>query len=365
MSDVRVEEADAELLTRWDQLLLTGRHPTMFQTRLWAEYMESYVNAKMRFLVARDSDRAPAGLLVLAIEGVFARPLVGGGTKALIQDGLRLLLPEAGWQYGPVVLPGADPVAVHAAFAEFAQEARLGRMAFGKCSLPYVPEDSPEAAAYRDRGFTVSSWGTFLVRLDASEEDLWAALRPAARKAVRRAQRDNVTVRRAETMEDLRAYHALTAEVKRHRGTWCPPVLEWELMWAHMRPSGAVEVFLAYQGDDLLSGLGIWRFGNLIYEFSSNQSVESVERKLYGNDAIKWEVLRWGRESGMASYDLMGVAPEGQRKAKEDNIHQFKKKWGGEYVPYAMVSRPGRGGVHWVASSLRRYVRQRRQGGHP
>ena len=144
--------------------------------------------------------------------------------------------------------------------------------------------------------------------------------------------------------------------MKKRRGHSYPPFSHWRDVWNVLHEQGIAEIFLAFSNGTLLSGLGIWRFNDRLYEFGSNQSPESVAKKLYGNDAIKWEVMRWGRDHGAVSYDLMGCAPPGSGNLKEENIARFKKKWGGRFVPYVLLDKPGQGLAHRIAGKTKNTI---------
>jgi lipid II:glycine glycyltransferase (peptidoglycan interpeptide bridge formation enzyme) len=201
-----------------------------------------------------------------------------------------------------------------------------------------APSELPELAnASIPENWVKKKWGTYIVDLRQDVDSLWNNLKKSARKAIRTAREDGITVRRMRSLDELRAYYDFVRRCSPRYGKEAYGFADWERLWRLFRPTGVFETFLAEKSDKPLAGLSVWGYGGNISEFGSYQSEESFREKLYGNDLIKWEVISWGVRNGQRTFDLAGVNPEPQ-SPKEQGIRQFKEKWGGRYQEYVVVS---------------------------
>jgi len=196
----------------------------------------------------------------------------------------------------------------------------------------------PKAAeGFLPDGWKSNNWATLVVNLQQPEDALWRNLKKPAKKAIKSARERGVSVRRIDSLQDLRKYYDFACECATRYGKKMYGFIDMETMWRHFRSNAIYETFVAEKDNELLDGLGIWGFGGMISEHGAFQSERGFKEKLYGGDLIKWEVLQWGSRKGYRMYDLAGVSPNPQT-GKERGIRQFKEKWGGEYQLYLQVS---------------------------
>jgi hypothetical protein len=98
---------------------------------------------------------------------------------------------------------------------------------------------------------------TYVVDLTASEESLLAAMEGAERK-IRKAEREGVVVRPAESPRDLEAFCRLSDETSdrvraRTAYTRFPPAF-FERLHGELGPAGAARFYVAWLGDEPLAG---------------------------------------------------------------------------------------------------------------
>jgi lipid II:glycine glycyltransferase (peptidoglycan interpeptide bridge formation enzyme) len=173
--------------------------------------------------------------------------------------------------------------------------------------------------------------------LDQDEEALWRGLKNSARKAVRKAADDGVTVSRVGSLEELRDYYRFAAKCARRIGKQLFGFRDFETMWRHFRSNAVYETFVAEWKGQPVAGLSVWGFGSSVTELGAFTSEIAATEHLYGGDLIKWEVITWARSRGLKSFDLAGFNPAAS-DPKEVAIRQFKEKWGGRRLDYLLVS---------------------------
>ncbi len=149
--------------------------------------------------------------------------------------------------------------------------------------------------------------------------------------------RDKISVRKIETLDELRAYYDFVEECSKRYGKKVYGFDDFGTMWKYLRGAGTFETFVAEHDGKMIAGLSVWGSNGKLCEIGSFQSQDAYERKLFGPDLLKWTIMQWACEQDHVSFDLGGVNPEPVDE-KELNIRRFKEKWGGEYSEYLIVS---------------------------
>lgn len=351
--------------TWWNDLVLRAPGATIFQTAHWARFVTRYLKDQAYFLVAKDNRGEVTGTLLAFQTGFAHRVFFERPFDRLTIPALRMMLPVYYWSHGPLSLvPDRSSDVTHALIHTvdtLAQRTRAIRLEGEPLPLATVDEAGNDVVP-SDIGLATKNWATLLVDLTPDEETRWRNLHHSARKAINRAQRDGIYVERVTTVGELREYYEFARACSSRKPGRFFSFANSALAWEELRPYNGIEIFVAKHEGRPIAGLGIWAFAYHITEFSSVQSQESYEQKLYGNDLIKWEVIQWGHAQGYRTYDLAGVAPE-PANAKESGIRQFKEKWGGRYVPYFAYHKtyPGwRSRALELAQHLGRWILSRR-----
>lgn len=193
-----------------------------------------------------------------------------------------------------------------------------------------------EFASMAPPGWCLRPWATLVVDTASDRDVIEARLKRSARKAIRKAERDGLSVRRIESLRQLQEYYRFAAQCARRYRKRMYGFRDFESMWQDIRPSGVFETFVAEKDGEMLAGLSIWGFASSAGELGSFQSERSYQEKLYGPDLVKWHAICWAHGAGLRRFDLAGVNPSPTSR-KEAQIRQFKEKWGGEYIEYLTV----------------------------
>jgi lipid II:glycine glycyltransferase (peptidoglycan interpeptide bridge formation enzyme) len=178
---------------------------------------------------------------------------------------------------------------------------------------------------------------TLKVDLGADLDSIFAAFKPAARKAIRRAERDGITTRRVDSAAELERYTEFAMACAARYGKRNVARADYHLCWQLLRtPPCHFETFYAEHAGETIAGLSVWGFGSETGELGSFQSERAFREKLYGPDLLKWRVIQWARGEGLGAYDLAGVHPT-RADGKEASIRRFKEKWGGSRYDNLLV----------------------------
>ena len=209
---------------------------------------------------------------------------------------------------------------------------------------PRLEAGAPELAALRGRrlrptGHTLQVGQTRVVEL-GDDEALLAGFDKDTRYAVRRAEREGVSVEVSQEADDLvaiDALHRLVGETQKRAGFPMPPLERYRVAWRALAGAGRAVILEARrEGELLASGMVVIEGDRSFYLFSGSRREERGEPKHYASYALQWAMMRLARERGVRTHDLWGVAPPGSGPEHAwHGVGLFKKGFGGREVTWA------------------------------
>jgi lipid II:glycine glycyltransferase (peptidoglycan interpeptide bridge formation enzyme) len=208
--------------------------------------------------------------------------------------------------------------------------------------------------AFEAAGFARQRRATFCVDLTQTPETLWERLKPAARKNLRKLMAaEELVVSPLETESDLEAYWQMLREThRRDDRALAYRSLEdlAESFWRRPHALGLLRGILVRTREGApVAGLLYRYYNGWIQELGVAYTDFSLQQKIYGQDLIKWEIIRQGQLQGARRYDLMGVEVDSP-DPKKRGIYQFKEKWGGQLVEFGVYNKTY---SSWKAELLR------------
>jgi len=274
----------------WDRFVETHQDPHHEQTCAWGA-MRSKAGWKPTLIVASKGGQILGGGLVLErqVRGYF-----GVGYLAR----------------GPLVAEGVDPRLVIGAIQ---QEAARRRWAYVAVSLPYHAQglvDPMLAMGLVERPARLPpiKWTRATVVLDLSQdlEALLGGMRAATRRHVRRASQSGLSLREG-TEADVPLFGELLRQLCQRRGVSSnvPGGDFLPALWAAFHRNGWIRLLIAeHQGEPvtafLITTMGqwarVWRVG-----------WSGAHERLYPNDFLYWESIKWAKQNGYRYFDLVGI----------------------------------------------------------
>jgi serine/alanine adding enzyme len=195
--------------------------------------------------------------------------------------------------------------------------------------------DAPDVrVGLQTAGFAHERHLNYLIRLDRSEAELWAALSRSARQRIRSGERKGVVVEAVAATSDARgsagagaAYDLLDQVYRRAR----VPLADRSLFDAAVSVLGAgamCRLATARLGDQVIGArFVLLHKGRMIDWYAgSDRSFAAYSP----NELLVWHVLRWGREHGFDLFDFGGAG----RPDEHYGPREFKAKFGGELVDF-------------------------------
>lgn len=327
----------------WDGLVNAVPEGTIYQTTYWGDYVRKNEGVEPIFLAAKDESGRIAGSL-LAYEAPYFRKLLRFGQigEMLYRIANKKKIAMT-WLYGPVIYNKERFDEVFTTLIEGIEKiARKRRILFLKAVSHPIHGDeiylnhSPRILSAN--GFKDIGKATIFLSLQKDEKELWNGLRNSARKAIKKSLDDSIEVRFLER-DELASYYKLLRESRRRVRIEMPPTYPDEAMWDTLAAEEKfLNVFSVYKDGRMLAAIGIISFNGIIFETGPAQSDHSVRNKIYANDILKWEVIKWGRRNGKRLYDLSGIPAKIKNESEQAQV-QFKKKWGGQIIGYKSYSK--------------------------
>lgn len=156
------------------------------------------------------------------------------------------------------------------------------------------------------------------IDLDREVDDMWSDMSSSARRAIRRAEASELTVRLGQGPADLRSFYELHRSVRKakYRLLAQPFAFFEELADAF---GDRLILMTAWLADELVAGVLYlaWQ-DTLYYKFNASSSEHLDVRP---NDAMMWEGMKLARASGYRSIDL-GRSDDGH-----EGLLRYKRKF--------------------------------------
>lgn len=139
----------------------------------------------------------------------------------------------------------------------------------------------------------------------STEEDLFNSIDRDARRCVRKAEKEGVSIRPAETLEELHKFYEIFSQFSVRKGFMCRQAKYQELLWNEYIVKGNGRLFLAIYNEEIIGGLICLLFNNRC--LAMHMGTQEKYNKLQTNYAYVWESIRWAKERGCLWYSFRGI----------------------------------------------------------
>ncbi len=156
----------------------------------------------------------------------------------------------------------------------------------------------------------------------SSDAELFRRLDPKARNGVRKAKKEGVTIRPAESLEDVEKFHAVYKRFAIDKGFLLRSFDYQASLWREFISKDQGRLFLSIYDDEIIGGQICLCFGELCVEM--HRGVLLAHQRLRVNEALVWEGMRWARQKGFRWYCQRGVGA--------GTLQKFKQKFAPELV---------------------------------
>jgi len=271
----------------WDNFLETRPDGCYQQSSLWAK-LKSAGGWKPLRLVVKENGAVIGGAQMLL------RPVKSLGSVGYVSK-------------GPVVA-SKDVVVQDYVLDQLDRVAKAQNVRFLKVQPPYGQEDVAERLLERraiPSEAEVVSPATARVDIRPEPEAILARMSRGRRKAVRRAERDGVTVREG-TDADMPTFHRLLRIHSEERGYHPYPESYHRNLYSTFLTGGHACLLIAEYEGEALAAMIILRFGDVVFGMFIVDS--GLHMELSAQSLLRWKTILWGKEKGCAWYDFGGIS---------------------------------------------------------
>ena len=313
----------------WNSFARASTANSVFQTTFFGDRLVELFGWDRLYIEVVDRS---ANRVVGAVAAFVAKPGSSGSFIRGMANRVRRVRSRVQWHGQPSILPGYDPSSVTRILLDRIEE-RCEELSLGG-----VDGSQVVPGVLLPDGWTATEWATFHVDVNRPEEEVWASLGKTARKAVRRAEKQSISVRRIKDLAELEDYYRFAVDVRAETDRQLIGFKDFETMWRHLRGPGIYETFVALVNGRRAAGLSVWGHGDMVTELGAFVPQWSKDAGLNAGDALKWNIIRWACKQEIKTYDLAGFNPD-PIDEKERLITRFKAKWGGQRVDFQFVSK--------------------------
>jgi lipid II:glycine glycyltransferase (peptidoglycan interpeptide bridge formation enzyme) len=179
------------------------------------------------------------------------------------------------------------------------------------------------------------NFSTVTLNISDSLDAVMASLNQKGRHAIKRAERDGVTVQRVEsTDENCRLMYELLATTA--EGSFRIRDYDYyKTFWQRYAGAGKGQLFFAYVDGQIVAGAYAIVFGN---KSTYKDGASIRERTVYGaSHLLQWHVITWAKENGSIVHDFCGSPPSREIKNEQHphyGIGRFKTSFNKEVTDY-------------------------------
>lgn len=295
-----IEIIDPRVTPEWDSFAESHPDATVFHTAAWANVILDTYRYKPLYHVARDEDGTiRAAIPLMQVDGrLTSRRLVG--------------LP-----FSDLCAPLLDASPRSRALLD-AVKALAEKSGAGHLEVRGTSALSPETAGFEPgEGFY-----QHIVPVHESEGEQEKQLHSSAKRAIRKAAKEGITVRVSTSEFDMREFYRLMVMTRRKHGLLPQPWRFFANIQRHMIDAGHGWLLLAEHGGKVIAGDLLLKFRDqMVYKFNAS---DQAHLQLRPNNVLLWEAIRLSAAHDCTSLDL------GRCDEDNEGLRRFKMLWGSE-----------------------------------
>ena len=170
---------------------------------------------------------------------------------------------------------------------------------------------------------------TWVVDLRVGKDVVWDRMEGRARTAVRKAEKNGVTVRHAGP-RDLAAYYDIHCATYNRTGITPHPKRYFNVIWTKFLPTDRALILVAeHEGKPVaMETFGVFKNQGLYWTGASTDTGLDLE----ANSLLQWHAIMWMIERGFSFYETGEAFPHA-KSGKEKGLNDFKRSFGGVLYP--------------------------------
>lgn len=169
--------------------------------------------------------------------------------------------------------------------------------------------------------------------LSLGEEEILKKMHHKHRYNIRYSQRKEVTVKRAENVDDFNLFYEMFRDTSKRQKYYVRPKAYYQKIWELFGPKEMCYILTSeFKGEPLASWLFLIYDGVLYYPYGGSSE---KHRNLHGSTLLGWEGIKLGLEKQCRVFDMWGALENVEDKSSPWwGFTNFKLRFGGQHVVY-------------------------------
>lgn len=189
---------------------------------------------------------------------------------------------------------------------------------------------------------------TWRLNLESDPALAWSHLRKPVQHQVKKARKNGLSIRVADSTADVATYHRLHVLTRtRKHGMPAQPSAFFHKLWENFAPGEQMILLLAEYEQQPIAGMVLLGSGTTL-RYAYGASDERYLR-LAPNNLLMWHAIEWGCEHGYRILDM------GRTARNNEGLMEFKRRWGAELHPLPYYYYPRQAGLATTSEQSWKY----------
>lgn len=290
---VRIVNPDKQ--SNWDKAVIAYTNYSIFHSSAWAKVLEDTYGYTPVYLTAENG--SSEGLL----------PFIEVNSRLTGRRG--------------IALPFTDECQPICADSSLAKSLVQKAFELGKSRQWKSIEFRGGHELFPDAPPSISFFGHSL-SLNDTEENLFGKLESSVRRAIRKAEKSDVTVTVERTLEAMKIFYALQCKTRRKHGLPPQPFAFFQNIWRHIVSNDFGMIVIARnQNYPIAASVYFQLHAYAVYKFGASD--ESFQQ-LRGPNLVMWEAIKYLARRGAKKLNF------GRTSISNEGLRRFKLGWGTE-----------------------------------
>lgn len=177
---------------------------------------------------------------------------------------------------------------------------------------------------------------TIFVNISKSEEEIINSFKQKTRYNIRLAERKGVKIElRDMNDEGVDLMYSLMQATQKRAGFFLRQKQYFANYWKALADAGMGQLVVATHDGDVLGGVFVTIYGEKAY-YKDGGSFET-KRNLMAPYLLQWEAIKWAKQHGALSYDMVAVPPKAElenEKHLQHGLYLFKRGFNEEVTEF-------------------------------
>ena len=316
----------------WDKRVIEN-NGDIYQTITYAKLQEKCLNMESEFLLAI-KDSKIVGQLVVTYGPRFAKYL---NKRKKWFDFFSKHFKIYTFIRGPIIIDKKLKKEVYSSFLDYLDNNKKSCFMAQDISLPIEEEESIYKLFY-EKGFYSDPWGTVIIDIPKSEEDLFSSISRNQRRQIKKALQIGLKVKEAKTKKDYNKVIKIINEISQQNKIFAHSNEYYHSLFEIFNSTNSIKTFYIEYKKKLIATASVYLTGKKTARALVGHTEYSLQEKIPGMSFIEWFVIKWAKDNGYKNYDLTGTRPRSE-DSKEKGIREYKLRWGGKEIHYPYFSK--------------------------